>query len=119
MDLKDPKTDFETKDAPTDLTFLEQASSTKQKIWELKVKHFLNREEELLENIIKIYGLAIGQCMPALKITLKDDNEYNNKSMLFDALWLPKQLRQITAGVDVKANPALTLHKQVVIFFMT
>jgi len=57
--------------------------------------------------------------MPALKPALKGDNKYNNKSMLFDALWLLKKLRQITAGVDMKANPALTFHEQVVIFFMT
>jgi len=71
--------------------------------------------------VIGEYHQKLWTCeyMPALKSTLKGDNEYNDKSMMVDALWLLKKLRQIMAGVYVKANPALTLHEQVVIFFMT
>ena len=68
---------------------------------------------------MKIYGLVIGQCTPALRSTLKGDDEYNNKSESFDALWLMKKLQTVTAGMDLKANLALTLHEQLIIFFMT
>ena len=60
MDLEYPTKDFEMKYAPKDLSEDEQKIPTKIKIWELNLKSFLGREEELLKNILKLYGLIFG-----------------------------------------------------------
>ena len=41
------------------------------------------------------------------------------KSSDFDTLWLLEKIKKTTAGVDTKANPALTLHEQMLIFMTT
>ena len=81
------------------------------------MKRYLDHEETLRENILKIYGLVIGQCSPALRSALRGDPEYKNKSQTFDTKWLLEKLKKITAGVDLKANPVLSLHEQTLAFF--
>jgi len=41
------------------------------------------------------------------------------KSKTFESLWLLKIIKKITAGIDTKTNPALTLHEQLLVFFTT
>ena len=118
-DLKNPMEEFNTEHSPTDPTEEEEKSHFKMKMWELRAKRFLDREETLGQNVFKIYALVIGQCSPALKSALKGDAEYTKKSASFDALWLLKKLKVISSGVDVKANPTLTLYEQAILFFDT
>jgi len=83
----------------------------------MRYKQFFSREESINQNINKIYGLVIGQCTPALCSTLKSNAEYKDKSTDYDALWLLKKLKVLTAGVDQKDNPAYTIHEQMLYFF--
>ena len=53
-----------------------------------------------------------------IKLTIKGDVEYKNKSSDFDTLWL-LQKKKTTAGVDKKPNPSLNLHEQIIIFLVT
>jgi len=116
MDLEDPLPDFESNNAPTDLPENE-TSTAKIELRKLRLKRYLDREELLTGNIVKLYGIIYGQCTPALKSTVKGDVEYAAKSSTFDTLWLLEKLKAITAGVDTKSNPALTLHEQILTFF--
>jgi len=79
----------------------------------------LTRQQILVENVLKLYSIIIGQCTPALHSTLKSNNKYDTKSEDFDAQWLLLKLKTFMAGVDPKVNAALTLHEQVIIFFNT
>ena len=79
----------------------------------------MDREEVLTENANKLYGIVIGKCMPPLRSTIKHDAEYGIKSSDFDTLWLLKKIKKTTAGMDMKENPALTLHEQMLIFMTT
>ena len=85
-------------------------------MWETRVNKYIDREEVLTENARKLYSIVIGQCTPPLRSTIKGDAEYGKKSSDFDTLWLSKNIKKTTAGVDTKANPALTLHEQILIF---
>jgi len=114
--LEDSFKDFARKYAPEDLPEDEEVRTIKLKIWEMRVKRYLDQEEILQENVNKLHGLMIGQCMPALHSTIKADNEYEEKSKKFDALWLMQKFKVIVAGIDLIANPALTLHEQVITF---
>jgi len=53
----------------------------------------------------------------ALKSTIKGDSEYKVKAARFDSLWLLNKVKIIMAGVDTKANTALTLHEQILSLF--
>ena len=86
-DLKDPKTDFETNNMPNDPSSDDKTCPTKLKLWEMRIKRYLDREKTLYHNITKLYAVIIGQCTPALKSTIKGDSESEEKSKKFDALW--------------------------------
>ena len=63
---KDPCTNFETKHMPKDLTTTEEGSKIKMKMWEIRAKKYMDREEVLTENANKLYGIVIVQCTPPL-----------------------------------------------------
>ena len=76
MKLEDPFTDFETNNAPVDLTEVELASPVRVKMWEICIKRYLDREWKLRGNLHKLYSVVLGQCTHALRSTLKGDPEY-------------------------------------------
>jgi len=82
----------------------------------MRYKQFIIHEKILQENIIKIYGLIIGQCTLALRSALKADKNFNSKTETFEALWLLKSIKTVLLGMYIKANPALTLHEQLLTF---
>ena len=73
----------------------------------------------MAENANNFYGIVIGQCTPPLRLKIKGDAEYRKKSSDFDTLWLLEKNKKITAGVDTKENPMLTLHEQMLMFVTT
>jgi len=60
IDLKYPKQEFEEKYAPETLSDIDKEIPPKVRMWKLCFKRYLEREETLLENIMKLYGLIIG-----------------------------------------------------------
>ena len=118
VDLEDPTNVFEGK-MPTELSTEDQNSKVKMKVWEMRLKRYLDREDVLTENINRLYGIMIGQCTPSLLSTMRGDQDYDSKSRQFDTLWLLNKTKKVTAGVDTKANPALSLHEQLITFFTT
>ena len=87
----DPSDSFESKYCLVEPDETNQKIPIKMKVWEMKIKRYLDREDQLGENINKIYGLVIGQCTIALLSTLRSDKDYEQKSKFFDALWLLKK----------------------------
>ena len=87
-DLNDPFPNFENKHMPRELTKTEEESKMKMKMWEMRVKTYIDREEVLEENANKLYGIVIGQCTPPLRLTIKGDAEYGKTSSDFDTSWL-------------------------------
>ena len=86
--LNDPFPNFETKHMPKELIKTEEESNIKMKMWEMRVKKYIYREEVLIENENKLYGIVIVQCTPPLKLTIKGDAEYRKQSSNFDILCL-------------------------------
>jgi len=119
MNLKNLKTDFETNNMLEDLSPDDKASPTKLKRWEMRLKCYLDREDAFSENITKPFDIIFGQCLLALQSTIKDDNEYKRKAAKFDALWFFRKMKVITTRVDLKANPVLSFHEQILMFFTT
>ena len=79
----------------------------------------MDREEILIENTDKLYGIVLGKFTPPLRPTIKGDAGYEKKSSDFDTLWLLQKIKETTAGVDMKENIYLTLHEQMIISLNT
>jgi len=117
INMDDPKADFQMKYAPKDLDVTEANNLFVMKMWKLRAKIYVDREEMLGANIHRIYALVLGQCTPALRTTLKEHKDYEDKSKVFNAKWLLERVKEITAGLDMNSNTALCLHEQVLSFF--
>ena len=79
----------------------------------------MDREEILIENTNKLYGIVIGYCKSDLRSKIKGDAEYENKSSDFDTLSLLQKIKKLSTGVDIKTNRDLTLHEQIIILLTT
>ena len=61
----------------------------------------------------KLYGILCGKYSSALQATIKGINEYEDKSDDLDPIWLLIEIKKAISGIDLKANPRLTLHEAV------
>ena len=84
----------------------------KVKEWELKLKRHMDRMDQLEENTQKLYGLLTGQCTPGLLAEIKGEADYEKEARDTNALWLLTTIKQISAGVDSKANVPYVYHEQ-------
>jgi len=66
VELKDPTIFFESKHILADLTDEDEAKPAKIKMWEIRLKKYLDRKETLSENMHRLYGIIIRQCTPSL-----------------------------------------------------
>ena len=64
----------------------------------------------------KIYGIVFGQCTLGLQSEMKEVTDYGKKSNDCDVLWLMGELNKITAGLDTKENPRMSLIDQLISF---
>ena len=64
----------------------------------------------------KIYGIVFGKCTLGLQSAMKEVTDYGKKSKDCDVLWLMGELNKITAGVDTKENPRMSLIDQLISF---
>ena len=60
---------------PDDLTEKEEESKIKMKMWKMGVKRYMDREEILIKNTKKLYGIIIEHYTPPLILTIKGDAE--------------------------------------------
>ena len=63
-----------------------------------------------------IYGIIWGQCNSGLQSSLKVNEDFPSKSKMSDLLWLMKETKNITAGIDVKLNKSASLYLYIIRF---
>ena len=71
---------------------------------ETKIKAYVAQEEQLKNNMSKIYVIVWGQCSSCLQAIIKGDNDYDSKHKRRDVIWLFDQIKITTAGIDNKSN---------------
>ena len=54
------------------------------------------------DNQVKMYRIIFGQCTEALKSEIKGDDEYKDKEMDLNTLWIMQKVKQISAGINTK-----------------
>ena len=69
-----------------------------------KIKAFVAQEEQLKNNINKVYAVVWGQCTSSLQAVLKGNGDFELKHKKRDVLWLFGQIKIVTAGIDTKSN---------------
>ena len=70
----------------------------------------MQRKINLRRNIEKVYGLIWGQCSAGLQTYTKGLSYYKIGSSNFDALWLLREIKKATSGIDDKVNPYVSMH---------
>ena len=68
------------------------------------VKNHINRVTTLDMNKMKLYGLIWGQLTTGLQEVIKGDEDFTNKDLQFDCIWLLTKCKLVTAGLDERAN---------------
>ena len=68
------------------------------------VKNHINRLTKLDMNKMKLYGLIWGQLTTGLQEVIKGDEDFSDKDLQFDCIWLLIKCKLITAGLDERAN---------------
>ena len=81
-----------------------------KEIYKEEVKQFVQRKINLRRNIEKSYGLIWGQYSSGLKQYVKGLESYSVNSKSFDTIWLLKELKKATAGIDDQANAHINMH---------
>ena len=94
---------------PDDPTKLEEKSKTKMKIWEMKVKVYVEREGILRDNLLAIYAITWGQSSDGLKAKIMATKDFEIKSENYDCAWLLRTIRAITMQQDDTQDIFLSL----------
>ena len=106
-ELDDDEQDFdeaEEDDLDSDDDYLDPDDIVERMLLETKVKTFVAQEENLKNNMNKIYAIVWGQCSSSLQAVLKGDDDFERKHKKRDAVWLLEQIKVVTSGIDNKSN---------------
>ncbi len=79
-------------------------------IYKEEVKQFVQRKMNLRRNMEKSYGLVWGQCSNGLQTYIKGLFSYETQAKIFDVLWLIRELKKATSGIDDRSNTYVSMH---------
>ena len=81
-----------------------------------KIKKHISRLTVLDNNKVMLYGAIWGQCSVALQEVIKTEDEFIDRDTDFDCIWLLKQCKMISSGIDKRGNKHHTLVKLLIHF---
>ena len=115
--MENPVKNFETKYLPAELSEDAQKSQVKQDIYRERIKAYVTREVNMTRNIEQCFGIIWGQCSAGLHARIKGIPEYEEESINMNVLWLIKELKTATSGIDKTADSRFTLIDALVVLF--
>ena len=86
--MVDPRNDFKSKYASTELSDEDKKKSVEQAMQDHRIKLYVAREMKLRDNMDNLYGIVTGQCSHSLISILENDTDFNGKDEKCDVLWL-------------------------------
>ena len=112
-ELKDPTNNFQEQNKPIKLLpdDFGGIDEVHQEIYKEEVKQFVQQKINIRRNVEKSYGLVWGQWSADLKQYIKGISLYESRSKIFGTVWLLKELKKATSGIDNKANPYITMYR--------
>ena len=110
--LADPNDNFVAKYKPTkpDYDASGEIDEVDMEIYREEVKQFVQRKTNMRRNLEKTYGLIWGQCSAGLQTYIKGLSYFETASSAFDPLWLLRESKKATSGIDDKANAYVSMH---------
>ena len=115
--MENPITTFETKYLPAELSDNDKKSQVKQDIYRERIKAYVTREVNMTRNVEKCFGIIWGQCSAGLHARIKGIPEYEEESINMNVLWLIKELKKATSGIDKTSDPRSTLIDALAVLF--
>mmetsp|Transcript_13830 Transcript_13830/g.20186 ORF Transcript_13830/g.20186 Transcript_13830/m.20186 type:complete len:247 (-) Transcript_13830:675-1415(-) len=73
-------------------------------IWKEWLSKYNKWIETIEDNQVKLYGIILGKCTESSKSLIKGKDEYEEKEMDSDTLWLMETIKKISAGINTKKN---------------
>ena len=105
--MTDPTTTFKSRYKPSAPS--ETGDSVDKDIYREEVKLYVTRQVNLRRNVEKIFGIVWGQCSSALQSNIKAITEFSEKHDILDTIWLIRELKKATSGIDNKSYPEMNI----------
>ena len=111
-ELKDPTKSFNELHKPIkpETSEGDELDEVDLEIYKEEVKQFVQRKMNLRRNIEKSFGLVWGQCSNGLQTYIKGLYSYETQAKIFDLLWLLRELKKATSGIDDRSNTYVSMH---------
>ena len=96
---------------PKELSDADKKNDTKRTLHEKRIGVYVQREMDLMSNIQAVYSLVWGQCSTALQQKVKGLKDYQQRSDVYDTLWLLESVKKKIVGIDEDVNAVCTFHE--------
>ena len=89
---------------PKDLTIEDNKSEVKVQIQNQRIKMYVTKEMDMVNNIDYIYTKIWGQCADPLQNIIKHLDKFTVKHKEKEVIWLLKNLKTFYTGIDYLGN---------------
>ena len=100
--MRDPIKYVENKQNPKLISVDNLKDPINTEIQQQRVNNYSNRETELRSNTEIFYGIVWGEWYNGIKSIFRKNKYFEEKSDIFDCIWLLKQVKEVTSGLDVE-----------------
>ena len=73
-----------------------------------EVRLYVTKKSILASNVNTIFAKVWGQCSEGLQNMIKYSDKYEARERLKDTVWLLKELKKVTTGIDALGNKSIT-----------
>ena len=101
---------------PEDLNGEDAKSFVKREMKKREISKYLEDINTVTTGLSKVYNLVWGQTTSALQAVIKSVEDYEEKSLAYDPIWLLQTLKRLIAGVDKKGNKQANLFDALYLF---
>jgi len=116
LEMKDPSKTFNESHKPIKPEKRDEDEDIDEvdlEIYREEVKQFVQRKMNMRRNVEKSYGLVWGQCSNGLQTYIKGLSSYDTQARIFDLLWLLRELKKATSGIDDRSNTYVSMHEAI------
>ena len=69
-----------------------------------QIKQYVFKRSMLRQNMIRLYGIILGQCLPTLQSELEGNPVYSTHSPTYECLWILTKIKMCTSVIGHKYN---------------
>jgi hypothetical protein len=84
------------------------AGAREKIIWDVAVRTFGRRTDELRSNLMKLYTVIWGQCSEAMRTKIRALSQFTVENCLNNCIWLLGEIKGVTHQFETKRNMYLS-----------